>query len=103
MTKLAVFQIVSSGIDGRGEEVISYASLYEENRNREYESLEKNKCYYSKKDSVLDLQLVTKKFMQKLNGLDRMILECAFSFDSKSDSITFPFFDQNVELWKPKK
>ncbi len=101
--KVAVFQVVTNGIDGRGKTSIQYSNLSEVERDSYYESLGKNKCYSTTRDVVLDLNTLAKSLLAKLDGNDRLILKECLNFDSSEDSLSFPDGDRNRTLYVPTK
>lgn len=103
MSKLAVFQIVSNGVDGRARTAIHFSSLSEIERDREFDNLGKNSCYFRKVDTVLSMQELGAAFMSKLDGNDKLVLDQCLCFDSKTDSLTSPIGDQNYTFWECKK
>lgn len=74
MKKDIVYLIVSHGEDGRGHEVIRYASLDEIQRNRVWAQI-LHKGYYSKVERIVDLEEQYKKSVTSLDGLDRLVLD----------------------------
>ena len=100
--KMAVFQIVNSGIDGLGKEVITFSSLCEIERDKFFDALGKNKCYYSKNDKVLDLKQLGKNLLSKLDGNDHLVLRECLNFDKLTDGLSFPHHDINIEVYSPK-
>jgi len=101
--KMAVFQIINNGVDGLGKEVITFSSLCELERDKFFEGLGKNKCYYSKSDRVLDLKQLGKNLLNKLDGNDQLILRECLQFDKLTDGLSFPYRDINIDVYSPKE
>jgi len=101
--KVAVFQVVSNGEDGRAPTKIHFSSTSEIERDHFYNDLGKNKPYYSTIDTVLDLSMLGKTMVNKLDGNDKMILKMCLCFDHTLDSLTTSYFDTNVICYEPKK
>ena len=100
--KLAVFQVVSNGIDGRGKTSIVFSSLHECDRDSFYNNLGKNKCYYSTVDVVLSMSKLGKDFINKLDGNDFLVLQECLGFDVTCDSLISPIGDQNYTFYDNK-
>ena len=100
MSKVAVFQVCSEGMDGRAPSRIEFASLDEYDRDAFFKD-HKNKAYFRKVDVVLSLEVMTMQLLNKLNGNDYLILKEALSFDFfGGDSLTAVKGDTNYELFK---
>ncbi|MCP4985232.1 MAG: hypothetical protein GY928_03915 [Colwellia sp.] len=101
--KVAVFQVTNSGEDGRAKTKVIFSSVYETEREKFFESLGKNKGYYDKCDVVLDLAVLGKQFINKLDGNDKMIMDLCLAFDTKENNLSFAFGDINITCYQAKK
>lgn len=99
--KVAVFKVVSNGIDGMDKEQIVYSSINEEERDQFFETL-KNKNYYRKKETVEDLKMLARNLLNRLNGNDKMILRECLLFDEKENGLSFTYYDQTFDLLSKK-
>ena len=100
--KLAVFQIVYNGEDGRGKSNVVQSYLSEIERDHHFNALGKNKNYYRQAELVLDLELQTKHLLGKLDGNDLLILRECLQFDKLTDNLSFPHGDINITCYEPK-
>ncbi len=100
--KLAVFQIVTNGVDGRDKTKVSQSYLSEIDRDHNFEALGKNKGYYSKTDVVLDLKVLTRQLLNKLDGNDQMVIRECLLFDKDTDNLSFPHGDINITCYEHK-
>jgi hypothetical protein len=73
MAKHIAYLIVDNGIDGREPDRIVEAHWDEGERDRAF-AQNKNKAYYHKSESIVDVDKATSAAIAKLNGLDRLLL-----------------------------
>lgn len=100
---MAVFQVVSNGVDGRLKTKVVFSSIYERDRDNYYKKLGNNQVYYTTRDVVLDLGEATNDFIKKLDGNDKMILNLCLCFNPDTDYLSFSRGDINYTVHKPKK
>ncbi len=74
MTDRIVYLVTNSGMDGRAKEHIDFADYSESARDKWYEKLGKNRCYYSKTKRIVETIPATKQALARINGLDRLLL-----------------------------
>lgn len=103
LDKLAVFQVVNNGVDGRGKTMIDFSSLSEEERDNYYKGLGKSNIYHEKRDVVLSMSELGRSFVERLNANDLMVMRHCFDFDKFTDSLVIPIGEYNYTFWDVKK
>lgn len=74
MSKRIAFTITYNGVDGFEKTSIEYASWDEDERDQKYDNL-KSPGYYNKNEMIVDEEAAHKQAMNKLDGVDRLVLE----------------------------
>ena len=97
--KVAVFQVVNEGMDGRDKTRVTYSSTRESDRDAFFSSLGKNACYYRMVDRVMSLSSMGQDFMRKLDGNDKLVLYHCLSFDALQDGLTTSIGGNDYTLW----
>jgi len=73
MTDKIVYTVVSAGSDGRGAQKVEFASFSKDERDDFFKAL-RFPNYYNKAVSIIDIAIVEKQGLAKLDGTQRLIL-----------------------------
>lgn len=72
MKKIA-YLIINNGIDGMGDTSVDEAYWEENQRDASFDK-NPNKNYFSKTEVIVNVEVDTKQALNKLNGLERLLL-----------------------------
>lgn len=96
--KVITYQILYNGVDGLAKTEIIFSSLSELERDSVFESFGKNKVYYNKYETILDLKQAGKNLVSKLDGNDKMIIDLCLNSDLSF--LQCAIGDQNVVIYE---
>lgn len=101
--KLAVFQVILRSQERGQSEKVVFSSLEEQERDNFYKNLGEDQYQFRIEDTVLDFKKLGENLIGKLDGNDKMLLDRSLGFDCFTQSLTFPFYDINIECYTPSK
>ncbi len=73
MSNKIVYLITDSGVDGREQTKVIYASYDEQERDKVHEA-SKNKNWHAKSMRIAEVERETKQALAKLDGISRLLL-----------------------------